>query len=204
MVPFNSVQICLVLGRAGLRNRCFKADDQIQSRKKLTFRTLSHREAGVLFLRIVSVRARHLFMPSWRHQDMFREWNVTSSCWPWFKNRLCLSSLKSILLILLNFLKQPLDSWFSYDVTAAILVSLNKETTATLMSQTNPQGIAFYSYAKFLFCFGWKTWQLIKWVKTSNRPFTVVCFVAWPLHESELILIKRTQAFLTLMMLLSC
>ena len=62
---------------------------------------------------------------------MFREWNVTSSCWSWFKNRLCLSSLKSILLILLNFLKQPLDSWFSYDVTAAILVSPNKETTAS-------------------------------------------------------------------------
>ena len=45
-------------------------------------------------------------------------------------------------------------SWFSHDVMAAMLVPLNKETAAMLVSQTNPQGIEFYSYANFLFCFG--------------------------------------------------
>ena len=38
---------------------------------------------------------------------------------------------------------------------------------AMLVSQTNPQGIEF-----FHFCFGWKTWQLITWVKISNRVYT--------------------------------
>ena len=47
-----------------------------------------------------------------------------------------------------------------HDVTAALLVPLN-----------NPLGIKFCSYANFLFCLGWKTWQLATWVKTNNRGF---------------------------------
>ena len=43
---------------------------------------------------------------------------------------------------------------FSRDVTAAILVSLNKETAAMLMSPTNPPRIERYSYANEFFCFG--------------------------------------------------
>ena len=37
---------------------------------------------------------------------------------------------------------------FSRDVTAAMLVSLNKGTAATLVSPTNHLGIELYSYAK--------------------------------------------------------
>ena len=43
---------------------------------------------------------------------------------------------------------------FSSDVTAAMLVSINKGTAAMLRSQTNPPGIALYSYANVFFCFG--------------------------------------------------
>ena len=35
---------------------------------------------------------------------------------------------------------------FSYDVTAAILVSQNNETAAMLVYQTNPAGIQLFSY----------------------------------------------------------
>ena len=38
-----------------------------------------------------------------------------------------------------------------------MLVPLIKEKAAMLVSHTNPEGIEFYSYANFLFCFGWKT-----------------------------------------------
>ena len=41
---------------------------------------------------------------------------------------------------------------FSHDVTAAILVSQNKETAAMLMSQTNPLGVEVFSYANTFFC----------------------------------------------------
>ena len=41
---------------------------------------------------------------------------------------------------------------FSYDVTAAILVSQNLETTAMLMSQINPVGVELFSYANTFFC----------------------------------------------------
>ena len=42
---------------------------------------------------------------------------------------------------------------FSRDVTAAMLVSLNKGTAAILVSPTNPSGIELYSCANVLFCF---------------------------------------------------
>ena len=38
--------------------------------------------------------------------------------------------------------------------TAAMLVPLNKETAAMLVSQTDRRGIEFYSYANVPFCFG--------------------------------------------------
>ena len=41
---------------------------------------------------------------------------------------------------------------FSHDVTAAILVSQNKETAAMLVSQTNPVGVKLFSYANAFFC----------------------------------------------------
>ena len=43
---------------------------------------------------------------------------------------------------------------FSRDVTAAMLVSLNKREVAILASPTNPPGIDLYSYANAFFCFG--------------------------------------------------
>ena len=41
---------------------------------------------------------------------------------------------------------------FSYDVTAAILVSQNLETAAMLVSQINPVGVELFSYANTFFC----------------------------------------------------
>ena len=43
---------------------------------------------------------------------------------------------------------------FSRDVTAAMLVSVNKGKAAMLVSPINPPGIEFYSYANVSFCFG--------------------------------------------------
>ena len=40
------------------------------------------------------------------------------------------------------------------DVTVTMLEPLNKEMVAMLVSQTNPQGIEFHSFANFRFCFG--------------------------------------------------
>ena len=40
---------------------------------------------------------------------------------------------------------------FSYDVTAAILVSQNNKTAAMLVSQTNPLGVELFSYANVFF-----------------------------------------------------
>ena len=39
------------------------------------------------------------------------------------------------------------------DVTAAMLVSLNKGTAAMLEPPINPSGVELYSYANVLFCF---------------------------------------------------
>ena len=43
---------------------------------------------------------------------------------------------------------------FARDVTAAMLVSLNKGTAVVLVSPTNPPEIGLYSYANVSFCFG--------------------------------------------------
>ena len=58
------------------------------------------------------------------------------------------------------------NSVFSRDVTAAVVMSLNKGTAAMLVSPTYPAGIELYSYANVFFFFGWKTCSLITWVKT--------------------------------------
>ena len=50
---------------------------------------------------------------------------------------------------------------FARDVSAAMLVSLNKGTAAMLVSPTNPPEIGLYSYANVSFCFGSKTRSLI-------------------------------------------
>ena len=41
---------------------------------------------------------------------------------------------------------------FSRDVTSAILVFLNNETAAMLVSPINPVGVELFSYAKTFFC----------------------------------------------------
>ena len=41
---------------------------------------------------------------------------------------------------------------FSHDVTVAILVSQNNETTAMLVSQTSPLRVELYSQANTFFC----------------------------------------------------
>ena len=42
---------------------------------------------------------------------------------------------------------------FSHDVTTAILVLQNNKTAATLVFQTNPVGVEFFSYVNASFCF---------------------------------------------------
>ena len=54
-------------------------------------------------------------------------------------------------LIMLNIVL-TLYRVFSYDVTAAILVSQNNETAAMLVSQTNPVGVELFSYVNAFFC----------------------------------------------------
>ena len=41
---------------------------------------------------------------------------------------------------------------FSHDATAAILVSQNNKTTATLVPQTSPLGVELFSYANAFLC----------------------------------------------------
>ena len=43
--------------------------------------------------------------------------------------------------------------WVSHDVTAAMLVSPNKETAAMLVSRPNPPGIERHYYGHVVFCF---------------------------------------------------
>ena len=44
------------------------------------------------------------------------------------------------------------NSAFSHDVTAAILVFQNNEMVAILVFQTNPLGVELFSYVKTFFC----------------------------------------------------
>ena len=55
----------------------------------------------------------------------------------------------------MHFLKVDWTAYrvFSRDVTAAMLVSLNKETAA-MLPPTNPPGFELNSYANVFFCFG--------------------------------------------------
>ena len=50
---------------------------------------------------------------------------------------------------------------FSHDVTAAMLVSQNKEMAAMLVSQTKPLGIELYFYANTFFCFSKPIWPAV-------------------------------------------
>ena len=50
---------------------------------------------------------------------------------------------------------------FSHDVTAAMLVSQNKEMAAMLVSQTKPLGIELYFYANTFFCFSKPIWLVV-------------------------------------------
>ena len=61
-----------------------------------------------------------------------------------------------------------LYSRFSHDVTATMFVPQNKETAAIFVSPPNTPGIELYYYANDFFCFRWKTWLLITWMKTNN------------------------------------
>ena len=58
---------------------------------------------------------------------------------------------------------------FSHEVTAAMLVSQNKEIAAMLVSQTKPLGIELYFYANTFFCFSKPIWQLVTWMRTLYK-----------------------------------
>ena len=55
----------------------------------------------------------------------------------------------------------PIYGVFSRDVTAAVLVSQNKEMAAMLASQTKPLGIELYFYANTFFCFSKPIWSVV-------------------------------------------
>ena len=55
----------------------------------------------------------------------------------------------------------PIHGVFSHDVTAAVLVSQNKEMTAMLVSQTKPLGIELYFSANTFFCFSKPKWPVV-------------------------------------------
>ena len=57
---------------------------------------------------------------------------------------------------------------FSHDVTAAILVSRNNETSAMLVSQTSPRGVELFFYANAFFCSKKLAYMLATWVKTPH------------------------------------
>ena len=61
-------------------------------------------------------------------------------------------SLRELTPTTLFFASKVANRVFSHDVTAAILVSQNKETAAMLVSQTNPVGVELFSYANAFFC----------------------------------------------------
>ena len=65
---------------------------------------------------------------------------------------------------------------FSLDVTATMLVSLNKGTAVMLVPQTDPPEIELYSYANVFFCFGWKLCSLITWEKTPSKFDSLLLF----------------------------
>ena len=50
---------------------------------------------------------------------------------------------------------------FSFDVTAAMLVYLNKRMAAMMVCQTNPLEIELYFYANTFYCFSNPIWQLV-------------------------------------------
>ena len=64
---------------------------------------------------------------------------------------------------------------FSHDVTAAMLVSQNKEMAAMLVPQTKPLGIELYFYANTFFCFSKPIWPVyvVTWMETLYRRDTL-------------------------------
>ena len=69
-------------------------------------------------------------------------------------------------------LDAPVSLWvFSHDVTEAILVSQNNETTAMLVSQTSPLGFELFSYANAFFSYNKFADMLTTWVKTLYWQF---------------------------------
>ena len=50
---------------------------------------------------------------------------------------------------------------FSHYITAAMLVSQNKEMAAMLVSQTKLLGIELYFYVNTFFCFSKPTWPVV-------------------------------------------
>ena len=56
---------------------------------------------------------------------------------------------------------------FSHDVTAAMLVSQNKEIAAMLVSRTKPLGIELNFYANKFFCFSKPIWLVAREWKNS-------------------------------------
>ena len=67
----------------------------------------------------------------------------------------------SVWLVILGFSTVPLYRVFSRDVTAAMLVSQNKEMATMLVSQTKPLGIELYFYANTFFCFSKPIWPVV-------------------------------------------
>ena len=90
-------------------------------------------------------RSQATFLLYFVHTNEASESNWRTNKRAFFGRHLCIQSIEC----------------FSLDVTAAILVSLNKGTAAILVSPTNPPGIELFYHANVFFCFGGKTRLLI-------------------------------------------
>ena len=84
---------------------------------------------------------------------------------------------------------------FSCDVTAAMLVSLNKGTAAMLVSPTNPLGIELYSYANSFFCFALKACSLITWVKTLYKAVYNLVYILFVIQFSLMHIFANSNAY---------
>ena len=84
---------------------------------------------------------------------------------------------------------EPVNTRLSHDVTAAMLVSLNKGTAAMLVFLTDPPGIPeLYYHANVFFCFGENTpYNPTEWYFKVYQVIYLYCVIEWNLKAGQII-----------------
>ena len=84
---------------------------------------------------------------------------------------------------------EPVNTRLSHDVTAAMLVSLNKGTAAMLVFLTDPPGIPeLYYHANVFFCFGENTpYNPTEWYFKVYQVIHLYCVIEWNLKAGQII-----------------